>query len=50
MTGEKEKDGIERVAANRTDFFLSNFSKCKRRAALKVDIVGEGECSQRGEW
>ena len=50
MAGEKEKDGIKRVAADRTDFFLSDFSKCKGRAALKVDIVREGECSQRGEW
>ena len=50
MTGEKEEYGIERVAADRTDFFLSDFSKCKRRAALEVDIVRKGECGQRGEW
>lgn len=49
MTGEKEKDGVERVAANRTDFFFGDLSKSKRRAALEVDIVGEGECSQRGK-
>jgi hypothetical protein len=44
MTGEEEEDGIERVAAHRTDFFLSNFSKCKRCAALEIDIIRKGEC------
>ena len=50
MTGEKEKNGIERVAAHGTDFFLCDFGKCKRRAALEVDIIRKGECSERGEW
>ncbi len=50
MTGEKEKDGIERVSADRTDFFLGYFSECKRRAALEVDVIRKGECGQRGEW
>lgn len=50
MTGEEEKNGIEGVAANGTDFFLSNFSKRKRRAALEIDIIRKGECSQRVEW
>jgi hypothetical protein len=49
MTGEEEKDGIESVAADRTDFFLSDFSKRKRRAALEVDIIRKRECGQRGE-
>ena len=44
MTGEEEEDGIERVAAHRTDFFLSNFSKCERCAALEIDIIRKGEC------
>jgi hypothetical protein len=50
MAGKEEKDGVERVAANRTDFFLCDFSKCERRAALEINIVGKGKCGQRGKW
>jgi len=50
MAGEEEKDRVECVAADRTDFFFGDLSKCKRRAALEVDIVGKGECGQRGKW
>jgi hypothetical protein len=50
VAGKEEKDGVERVATNGTDFFLCDFSKSKRRAALEVDIVGKGKCGQRGEW
>jgi hypothetical protein len=50
MAGEEEQDGVERVAADRTDFFLGDLSESKRRTALKIDIVGKGECGQRGEW
>jgi len=50
MAGEEKKDGVERVAADRTDFFLGNLSKSKRCAALEIDIVGKGEYGQRREW
>jgi hypothetical protein len=50
MAGEEEQDGIERVAANRTDFFLGDLCKGKRRAALEVDIIRKGECGQRRQW
>ena len=44
LTGEEEKYGIESVAADRTDFLLCYFCKCKCGTTLEVDIVGEGEC------
>ena len=50
MAGEEEKDGVECVAADGTDFLFGDLSKGKRRAALEVDIVGKGECGQRGKW
>jgi len=50
MAGEEEEDGVECVAADRTDFFFGDLSKGKRCSALEVDIVGKGEYSQRGKW
>ena len=50
MAREEEKDGVECVAADRTDFFFGDLSKGKGRTALEVDIVGKRECSQRGKW
>jgi hypothetical protein len=50
MAGEEEKDGVECVTADRANFFFGNLSKGKRRAALKINIVGKGECGERGKW
>jgi hypothetical protein len=50
MIREEEKDRVECVAAYRTVFFFGDLSKGKRCAALDVDIVGIGECGQRGKW
>ena len=47
MAAEEEEDGVERVAANRANFLLGNFGKCKCGAALEVDVVRKRECSQR---
>lgn len=49
MATEEEEDGVEGVAAYGADLLLSDFGECERCAALKVDVVGKGECGQRGE-
>ena len=49
MAAEQEEDRIEGVAANRAYFLLSDLSERERSTALKVDIVRERECCQRGE-
>ena len=50
MAREEEEDGVEGVAADRADLLFSDLGKGERRATLKVDVVGKGECGQRGEW
>lgn len=50
MTSKKEKNGIEGVASNLSDFFLSDFSESQGCAALKIDILGEREGGQSLKW
>ena len=50
MAGEEEEDGVEGVAADGADLLFSDLGKGERRATLEVDVVGKGECGQRGEW
>ena len=49
MAAEEEKDGVERVPADRANFLLGDFGEGQRSATLEVDIVRERECCQRGE-
>ena len=49
MAAEEEEDGVERVPADWADLLLGDFGKRERGATLEIDIVGEGECSQRGK-
>ena len=49
MAAEKEEDGVQCVPADGADFLFGDFGKCKRSAALEVDVVREGEYCQRGE-
>ncbi len=41
VTTKEEEDGVERVPADRANFFLGDFGKRKCGAALEVDIIGE---------
>ena len=49
MAAQKEKNGIQGVSSDRTNLLLGDFGKRERGATLEIDIVGEGECSQRGK-
>jgi hypothetical protein len=50
MAAEEEEDWIKGFTTNGSDLFLGDFCKCKRGASLKVNVVGKGECCQRGQW
>ena len=50
VAAEEEEDGVERVAADGADLLFSDLGKGECRATLEVDVVGKGECGQRGEW
>ena len=50
MAAEEEENRIKGFTTNRSDLFLGDLCKCKRGAPLKVNIVGKGECCQRGQW
>ena len=49
MAAEEKEDWIEGFAADRSDFFLSDFCECESGASLEVDVVGKRECCQRGQ-
>ena len=50
MAAKEEEDRIQGVATNRANFLLGNLGESKSCATLQVNVVGKGECSQRGEW
>lgn len=50
MATKEEEDGIEGVTTDRADLLLGNLGESEGGAALQVDIVGKGECGQRGQW
>ena len=49
MTAEEEEDWIEGFTTDRSDFFLSDLGKCESGTSLEVNVVGKGECGQRGQ-
>lgn len=50
VTRQEVQYRIKRIPPDLPDLFLCNLGKRQSGRTLKIDIVGEGEGSERGQW
>lgn len=50
MAAQEEENRVECITSNGTNLLLGNLGERKSCAALQINIVRKGECSQRGQW
>lgn len=50
MTSQEEKNWVERIPSDGSDFLLGDFSEGQSSTSLEVDVVREGKRRQCREW